>query len=146
MVDDQAANQTAKSLKKGKKKKKKTHCFWNSRVTVLVVLVLLLYHPVLSLCVSLAALEFSCGRQWAGGVLASLWGRGLAGRQSGGPAMQEPGGAAIWQACRVRAWQSCEVGAQQSRDPVDFRSCGLVGLHGGRRDLAGPRRSGAQQG
>jgi hypothetical protein len=42
MVDYQTANQTAKPLKKGKKKKKKNHWFWNSRIAVLVVLVLLL--------------------------------------------------------------------------------------------------------
>jgi hypothetical protein len=41
MVDNQTANQTAKPLKKGKKKKK-NHQFWNSRITVLIVLVLLL--------------------------------------------------------------------------------------------------------
>jgi hypothetical protein len=37
MVDDQTANQTAKSLKKGKKRKekKRNHWFWNSRITVL---------------------------------------------------------------------------------------------------------------
>jgi hypothetical protein len=39
MVGDQTANQTAKLLKKGRKK---NHQFWNSRITVLVVLVLLL--------------------------------------------------------------------------------------------------------
>jgi hypothetical protein len=44
MVDDQTANQTAKHLKKSKKKK--NHQFWNSRIGVLVVLMLLLYHPV----------------------------------------------------------------------------------------------------
>jgi hypothetical protein len=38
MVGDQTANQTAKPLKKGKK----IHQFWNSRIAVLVVLVLLL--------------------------------------------------------------------------------------------------------
>jgi hypothetical protein len=38
MVDDQAANQAANSLKKGKK----NHQFWNSRIAVLVVLTLLL--------------------------------------------------------------------------------------------------------
>jgi hypothetical protein len=38
MVGDQTANQTAKPLKKGKKKKQ----FWNSRISVLVVLMILL--------------------------------------------------------------------------------------------------------
>jgi hypothetical protein len=38
MVGDQTANQTAKSLKKGEK----NHLFWNSRIAVLVVLMLLL--------------------------------------------------------------------------------------------------------
>jgi hypothetical protein len=41
MVNNQAANQTAKPLKKGKKEKKNHH-FWNSRIMVLVVLVFLL--------------------------------------------------------------------------------------------------------
>jgi hypothetical protein len=40
MVDDQIANQIAKPLKEGKKKKKSP--FRNSRISVLVVLVLLL--------------------------------------------------------------------------------------------------------
>jgi hypothetical protein len=39
MVDDQTANQAAKPLKKGKKKKS---LVWNSRITILVVLVFLL--------------------------------------------------------------------------------------------------------
>jgi hypothetical protein len=53
MVDDQTANQAANPLKKGEKKdKKKYHQFWNSRITVLVVLMLVLQHPDL-LCVSL---------------------------------------------------------------------------------------------
>jgi hypothetical protein len=42
MVGDQTANQAAKSLKEGKKKKKKNHQVWNSRIAVLVVLMLLL--------------------------------------------------------------------------------------------------------
>jgi hypothetical protein len=42
MVDDQTANQAANALKKGKKKDKKTHQFWNSRIAVLVVLMLVL--------------------------------------------------------------------------------------------------------
>jgi hypothetical protein len=41
MVDDQTANQTAKPLKKGKKKKT-NQWFWNSRIKILVVLMLLL--------------------------------------------------------------------------------------------------------
>jgi hypothetical protein len=36
------ANQIAEPLKKGKKKKEKNHWFRNSRITILVVLVLLL--------------------------------------------------------------------------------------------------------
>jgi hypothetical protein len=47
MVGDQTANQAAKPLKKGKKEKK----ICNSRIADLVVL-LLLYCPVLSVCVS----------------------------------------------------------------------------------------------
>jgi hypothetical protein len=39
MMGDQTENQTAKSLEKGKKK---NHQFWNSRIAVLVVLMLLL--------------------------------------------------------------------------------------------------------
>jgi hypothetical protein len=45
MVGDQIVNQAAKPLKKGKKKigkEKKNHQFWNSRIAVLVVLMLLL--------------------------------------------------------------------------------------------------------
>jgi hypothetical protein len=45
MVDDQTVNQAANPLKKGKKLKlklKKNHQFWNSRISVLVVLMLLL--------------------------------------------------------------------------------------------------------
>jgi hypothetical protein len=41
MVDDQTANQTAKPLKEGKKENK-NHQFSNSRISVLIVLVLLL--------------------------------------------------------------------------------------------------------
>jgi hypothetical protein len=41
MEGDQTANQAVKPLKKGKKKKK-NHQFWNSRIEVLVVLLLLL--------------------------------------------------------------------------------------------------------
>jgi hypothetical protein len=41
IVDSQTANQTAKPLKKGKKRNK-NHQFWNSRITVLVDLMLLL--------------------------------------------------------------------------------------------------------
>jgi hypothetical protein len=53
MVDDQTAKQTAKPLKEGKKKKrKKTHWFRSSGLSVLVVLVLFLYHLDLSVCVS----------------------------------------------------------------------------------------------
>jgi hypothetical protein len=39
-MSDPTANQTAKPLKKGEKEK--NHQFWNSRITVLVVLMLLL--------------------------------------------------------------------------------------------------------
>jgi hypothetical protein len=43
IVDDQTANQAANPLMKGKKKKrKKIHQFWNSRMAVLVVLMLVL--------------------------------------------------------------------------------------------------------
>jgi hypothetical protein len=49
MVDDQTVNQAANPLKKGKKlklkfkkKKKRNHQFWNSRIAVLVVLMLVL--------------------------------------------------------------------------------------------------------
>jgi hypothetical protein len=42
IVGDQIANQAAKPLKKGKKKEKNNHQFWNSRIGVLVVLMLLL--------------------------------------------------------------------------------------------------------
>jgi hypothetical protein len=42
MVDDETANQAANPLKKGKKRKKKIHQCWNSRIAVLVVLVLIL--------------------------------------------------------------------------------------------------------
>jgi hypothetical protein len=41
MVGDQTAHQSAKPLKKGKKRKKKIHPFWNSRIAVLFVLMLL---------------------------------------------------------------------------------------------------------
>jgi hypothetical protein len=41
MVGDQTANQAAKPLKKGKKEKK-NHQFWNSRIAILVVLMLVL--------------------------------------------------------------------------------------------------------
>jgi hypothetical protein len=41
MVGGETANQAAKPLKKGKKKKK-NHQFWNSKIAVLVVLMLLL--------------------------------------------------------------------------------------------------------
>jgi hypothetical protein len=52
MVDDQTANQTAKSLKRGKKKRNKKICqFRNSTILALVVLVLLLQHLNLSVCV-----------------------------------------------------------------------------------------------
>jgi hypothetical protein len=40
MVDDQAANQVANPLKKGKRKK--NHQFWNNRIAVLFVPTLLL--------------------------------------------------------------------------------------------------------
>jgi hypothetical protein len=39
MVGDQTANQAAKPLKKGEKKKKKNHQFWNSRIADLVVFI-----------------------------------------------------------------------------------------------------------
>jgi hypothetical protein len=44
MVDDEKANQTAKHLNQDKENTQKTknHWFWNSRVTVLVVLGLFL--------------------------------------------------------------------------------------------------------
>jgi hypothetical protein len=43
VVGDQTANQAKNSLKKGKIKDKKTnHQFWNSRIAVLVVLMLVL--------------------------------------------------------------------------------------------------------
>jgi hypothetical protein len=42
MVDDQTANQSTNLLKKGKKIKKKNHHFWNSRISVLVVVMSLL--------------------------------------------------------------------------------------------------------
>jgi hypothetical protein len=48
MVDKQIANMTNKHLKKRKKKFR----FRNSRISVLVVLVLLLQHPVLFFCIS----------------------------------------------------------------------------------------------
>jgi hypothetical protein len=42
IVGDQTANQASKPLKNGKKKEKKNHQFWNCRIAVLVVLMLLL--------------------------------------------------------------------------------------------------------
>jgi hypothetical protein len=43
MVDDQTTNQAANPLKKGgEKERKKSHQFWNSRIPVLVVLMLVL--------------------------------------------------------------------------------------------------------
>jgi hypothetical protein len=41
MVDDQTANQATNPQKKGKKRKK-YHQFWNSRIAVFVVLMLVL--------------------------------------------------------------------------------------------------------
>jgi hypothetical protein len=42
IVDDDTANQAANPLKKGGKKRKKNHQSWNSRIAVLVVLMLVL--------------------------------------------------------------------------------------------------------
>jgi hypothetical protein len=64
MVGDQTANQAAKHLRE---KKEKHHQFWNSRIAVLVVL-LLLWHSDLSVCISLAGLVPSCGGWHVGGV------------------------------------------------------------------------------
>jgi hypothetical protein len=47
MVDNQTGNKTNKYLKK-----KKNPRFMNSRISVLVVLLLLLLHPVLFVCIS----------------------------------------------------------------------------------------------
>jgi hypothetical protein len=46
MVGDQTANQAAKLLKKGGKKRRKNHQFWKSRIAVLVVLSSLVSIPV----------------------------------------------------------------------------------------------------
>jgi hypothetical protein len=49
LVGDQTVKQATNLLKKGERK---SHQFWNSRIAVLVVLMLVLYHPDLSVCVS----------------------------------------------------------------------------------------------
>jgi hypothetical protein len=106
MVDNQTANQTAKPLKKGKKKKN-PH-FWNSRITVSVVLVLLFS---IQSCLSVSPRQF-----WSPPVVGS-------------------GQAKAWQACVVEAWQSGDlvglcVGTWYSSYPASLHSMGLSGLWG----------------
>jgi hypothetical protein len=78
MVDDQTANQSTNLLKKGKKIKKKNHHFWNSRISVLVVVMSLLLHPDLSVCVSWAGLGTLLWQVAGGWGPTSLWWRPLA--------------------------------------------------------------------
>jgi hypothetical protein len=86
-VNDQTVNQTAKPLKKGKNKQNKT-LFRNSRITVLVVLVLLLEHPVLSV---------SPRQFWSTPVVGGWW------VGSGGLAGLRSFRAVFWWACHVGA-------------------------------------------
>jgi hypothetical protein len=77
-MGDQTANQTAKCLKKCKKRKK-NHQFWNSRINCSDV------SPLASSPVCLCLLGgFEALLRWS-----AKWG---------------PGGAGIWQACKAGAW------------------------------------------
>jgi hypothetical protein len=106
IVDNQTANKTNEHLKirKKKKEKKKNPQFRNSRISVLVVLVLLLQHTVLSVYVSKAGLELGVWWCWStpvavSGQCATGW------RVVSWPASrQPPGGPASWLASGAEAW------------------------------------------